>query len=101
MEPVAAPRHKLPSGRMPNLGWRTGSIILVVIAVVLLSLVLRAKFQGAEISRFLVIVVAAAFGTVILLGTAFLVRALQEHRAKPRSVSADGKQHPGNLLDDR
>src|SRR5438309_370727 len=81
MEPVAPPRHKLPSGRMPNLGWRTGSIILVVIAVVLLSLVLRAKFQGAEISRFLVIVVAAAFGTVILLGTAFLVRALQEHRA--------------------
>jgi len=81
MEPVAPPRHEFSSRRMLNLGWRTGSIILVVIALVLLSLVLRAKFQGAEISRFLVIVVAAAFGTVILLGTGFLVRALQEHRA--------------------
>lgn len=81
MEQVAPPRHELPSRRMPNLGWRTGSIILVVVAVVLLSLVLRAKFQGAAIPPLLVIAVAAAFGTVVLLGTGFLVRALQEYRA--------------------
>src|SRR5713101_1824141 len=81
MEQVAPPRHELPPRRMPHLGWRTGSIILVVVAVILLSLVLRAKFQGAEIPPLLVIAVAAAFGAVVLLGTGFLVRALQEYRA--------------------
>ena len=81
MEQVAPRRHELPSRRMLNLGWRPGSIILVVVAVVLLSLVLRAKFQGAGIPPLLVIAVAAAFGAVVLLGTGFLVRALQEYRA--------------------
>ena len=81
MEQVAPPRHELPSRRMPNLGWRAGSIIVVVVAAVLLSLVLRAKFEGAEIPPLLIVAVAAAFGTVVLLGTGFLVRALQEYRA--------------------
>jgi len=66
---------------MLNLGRRTGSVILVVVAVVLLFLVLRAKFQGTAIPLLLVIAVAVAFGTVVLLGTGFLVRALQEYRA--------------------
>ena len=66
---------------MLSLGWRTGSLIFVVVAVVLLSLVLRAKFQGAGIPRLLLIAEAVAFGAVVLLGTGFLVRALQEYRA--------------------
>ena len=66
---------------MLSLGRRTGSVILVVVAVVLLFLVLRAKFQGTAIPPLLVIAVAVAFGTVVLLGTGFLVRALQEYRA--------------------
>jgi PAS domain S-box-containing protein len=53
----------------------------VVVAVVLLFLVLRAKFQGTAIPPLLVIAVAVAFGTVVLLGTGFLFRALQEYRA--------------------
>ena len=78
---------------MPRLGWRAGSIVLVVVAVILLSLVLRAKFQGAEISLLLVIAVAAAFGTVVLLGTGFLVRALQEYRASQDQF----RQMAGNI----
>lgn len=65
---------------MPHPGWRAGSILLAVIAVILLSLVLRAKLQGAEIPALLIVAVAAAFGTVILLGTGSLVRALRQHR---------------------
>src|ERR1700751_432885 len=42
---------------------------------------LRAKFQGTDISPRLLTVVALAFGAVILLGTGFLIRALQEYRA--------------------
>jgi PAS domain S-box-containing protein len=80
MEQVAPPRPELPPRRMPHPRWQAGSILLAVIAVILLSLVLRAKLQGAEIPPLLVIVVAAAFGTVILLGTGFLVRALGQHR---------------------
>jgi len=66
---------------MLNLGWRTGSLIFVAVAIVLLSLVLRAKFQGAGIPPLLLIAEGAAFGAVFLLGTGFLVRALQEYRA--------------------
>jgi PAS domain S-box-containing protein len=78
---LTPPRPELPPRRMPHPRWQAGSILLAVIAVILLSLVLRAKFQGAEIPPLLVIAVAAAFGTVILLGTGFLVRALREYRA--------------------
>lgn len=81
MEQVDQPRPEVPPRRMPHPRWQAGSILLAVIAVILLSLVLRAKFQGTEISPLLMLTVAAAFGTVILLGTGFLVRALQEYRA--------------------
>ncbi len=80
MEQVDQSRPELPPRRMPHPGWRAVSTILALLAVVLLLLVLRAKLQGVEIPPLLVIVVAAAFGTVILLGTGFLVRALGQHR---------------------
>ena len=80
MEQVDQPRPELPPRRMSHPGWRAVSTILALMAVVLLFLVLRAKLQGAEISPLLMVAVAAAFGTVILLGTGFLVRALGQHR---------------------
>ena len=81
MEQVAPPRHELPPRRMPTRRWQAGSTLLAVIAAILLSLVLRAKFQGSEIPPLLMLTVAVAFGTVIVLGTWFLVRAVQEYRA--------------------
>lgn len=62
-------------------GWQTLSIAVIVLAAFLLFLVLRAKLQGADISGRLLGVVALAFGTVILLGTGVLIRALHEYRA--------------------
>jgi len=93
MEQVAPPRPELPPRRMPHPRWQAGSILLAVIAVILLSLVLRAKFQGAEIPPLLMRAVAAAFGTVILLGTGFLVRALREYRASQDQF----RQMAGNI----
>ena len=81
VEHVASSRSGFPPRRTPYLGWWAASILLAVIAVILLSLVLRAKLQGAEIPPWLVVAVAVAFGAVILLGTGFLVRALEEYRA--------------------
>jgi PAS domain S-box-containing protein len=80
MEQGDPPRPELLPRRLPHPGWRAGSILLAAIALILLSLVLRAKLQGGEIPRLLMVAVAVAFGTVILLGTGFLVRALRQHR---------------------
>ena len=57
------------------------SIAVIAIAAFLLFLVLRAKFQGTDISPRLLTVVGIAFGTVIVLGTGVLIRALREYRA--------------------
>jgi PAS domain S-box-containing protein len=58
----------------------TSSVILIAIAAVLFLLVLRFKLQGGEVPTALTILVASAFGGVILLATWFLVRALKQHR---------------------
>ncbi len=56
------------------------SILIPAIAAILLAVVLRAKLRGEAIPTFLIFVVAAGFGAVILFGTLSLVRALREHR---------------------
>ena len=81
MEQVDQPRPDHPPRRMPHPRWQAISTILAILAAVLLLLVLRAKLQGTEIPRTLMVAVAAGFGIVILLGTRFLVRALRQHRA--------------------
>ena len=81
MEQLDPLRLEHPPRRRTQAGRWTFSIIIIAIAALLLFLVLRAKNQGAEIPRPLLVAVAAGFGSVILLGTWFLVRALQEYRA--------------------
>jgi PAS domain S-box-containing protein len=73
------PQHPLRQRTQTN-RWAF-SIITIAIAAVLLFLVLRARIQGAEIPRPLLVAVVAGFGAVISVGTWFLVRALQEYRA--------------------
>jgi PAS domain S-box-containing protein len=75
LRPEHPPRRRTQAGR-----W-TFSIVIIAAAALLLFLVLRAKNQGAEIPRPLLVAVATGFGSVILLGTWFLVRALAEYRA--------------------
>ena len=77
LDPLRPEHH--PRGRAQ--GRWTLSIISIAIAAVLLFLVLRAEIQGAEIPRPLLAAVIAGFGAVIVGGTWFLVRALQEYRA--------------------
>ena len=81
MERPDSPRPKHPPMQPKRAGWQTLSIAVIVLAAFLLFLVLRATFQGADISGRLLGVVALAFGTVILLGTGVLIRALHEYRA--------------------
>src|SRR5712692_6467908 len=76
LDPLRPEHH--PRGRAQ--GRWTLSIISIAIAAVLLFLVLRAEIQGAEIPRPLLAAVIAGFGAVIVGGTWFLVRALQEYR---------------------
>lgn len=75
------PFRPIPAaGRQPRSGRWTFSIILVAIAAVLLLVVLRFTFIGGEVPTALTILVASGFGTVILLGTWSLVRALRQYR---------------------
>ena len=80
MEQPASLRPEFPPRRTLHSIWRAISVLLAVIAVALLLLVLRAKFKGVEVPSSLMLAVAAAFCTVIFLGTRFLIRALAEHR---------------------
>jgi hypothetical protein len=93
-------QNTLPA-EVHNPGRWTFSIILIAIAAVLLLLVLRFKLRAGEVHAVLTVVVAAGFGTVILLGAWFLVRALQEYRASQDQFRQMPEQHPGDLLDDR
>src|SRR5579871_1819496 len=81
MEQLDPPRREHPASRPRQTRWPAFSIAIIALAAVLLFLVLRAKLQGTDISPQLLAVVAAALGTVILLGTVFLIRALREYRA--------------------
>jgi PAS domain S-box-containing protein len=81
MEQLDPFRPEHPPRRRTQAGRWTFSIIIIAIAALLLFLVLRAKNQGAEIPRPLLVAVAAGFGSVTLLGTWSLVRALAEYRA--------------------
>lgn len=74
LRPEHAPRRDAQSGR-----W-SFSIVLIAAAAALLFFVVRAKIQGVEIPRLLMIAVAAGFGAVIVLGTWFLVQALRQYR---------------------
>lgn len=80
MEQLDHPRseHAPRQGTKPV--WATVSIILAAIAAVLLLLVLRNRVRGEQVPSALMIAVAVGFGTVIVLGTLSLVRALREHR---------------------
>jgi PAS domain S-box-containing protein len=77
IDPLRPENH--PRGRAQAGRWT--SIVSIAAAAVLLFLVLRAEIQGAEIPRPLLAAVVAGFGAVIVGGTWFLIRALQEHRA--------------------
>lgn len=81
MEQVDPPRPALPLRQTSRSGWGAISISFAVIAIILLLLVLRDKLQGVEVSPPLMVAVAAAFCTVMFLGTRYLIRALGEHRA--------------------
>ena len=54
--------------------------VLISTAALLLLLVVLAKLRGAEIPAFLTGTIAVAFSAAIVVGTYFLVRALQEYR---------------------
>jgi len=81
MEQLDSPRPGHPPRQSKRAGRQAFSIAVIALAAFLLFLVLRAKFQGTDISPRLLTVVALAFGAVILLGTGVLIRALQEYRA--------------------
>src|SRR4030088_721341 len=74
LRPEKAPRE------IPQPGKWALSLVLPAIAAVLLLIVLRAKLRGEEIPTLLMVVVAVGLGTVTLLGTGFLVRALLQYR---------------------
>jgi PAS domain S-box-containing protein len=74
LRPEKAPRE------IPQPGKWAFSLVLPAIAAVLLLIVLRAKLRGEEIPTLLMVVVAVGLGTVTLLGTGFLVRALMQYR---------------------
>ena len=78
LDPPPRPEH--PPRRWRQAGPQAFSIAVIAIAAFLLFLVLRAKLQGTNISPQLLAAVGVAFGAVILLGTGFLIRALQEYR---------------------
>jgi PAS domain S-box-containing protein len=81
MEQLDSPRPGHSPRQSKRAGRQAFSIAVIALAAFLLFLVLRAKFQGTDISPRLLTVVALAFGAVILLGTGVLIRALQEYRA--------------------
>jgi len=93
MEPLDPPRREHPPNRPRQGGWQAFSIAIIALAAVLLFLVLRAKLQGTDISPQLLAVVAVTLGAVILLGTGFLIRALQEYRAS----QAEFRQMASNI----
>jgi PAS domain S-box-containing protein len=81
MEQLDSPRPGHSPRQSKRAGRQAFSIAVIALAAFLLFLVLRAKFQGTDISPRLLTVVVLAFGAVILLGTGVLIRALQEYRA--------------------
>lgn len=81
MEQLDSPRPGHPPRQSKRAGRQAFSITVIALAAFLLLLVLRAKLLGTDISAWLLTVVTLAFGAVIVLGTGFLIRALQEYRA--------------------
>ncbi len=81
MEQLDPPRPEHPPSRLREAARQAFSIAVILIAAILLFLVLRAKHQGVDISPRLLVAVVIAFVAIMLLGTGFLVRALQEYRA--------------------
>jgi PAS domain S-box-containing protein len=81
MEQLDPPRPEHPPSRPRQAARQAFSIAVILIAAILLFLVLHAKLQGLDISPRLLVAVVIAFVAIVLLGTSFLVRALQEYRA--------------------